>query len=60
MARAQATDPLHAFRFHARAGAIAGLASQDILQPGGVPSPGVGDSAEAGFTAMQLTGVHMF
>lgn len=52
MARAQATDPLHNFRYHARAGAVAGLAGTDVLQPGGAPSPGVGDSAEAGFSAI--------
>lgn len=52
MARAQATDPLHNFRFHARAGAVEGLAAIDVMQPGGVPSPGVGDTAEAGFTAI--------
>jgi len=52
MARAQATDPLHNFRFHARAGGVDGLAAIDALQPGGVPSPGVGDTAEAGFSAI--------
>lgn len=52
MARAQASDPLHNFRFHARAGGVDGLAAIDALQPGGVPSPGVGDTAEAGFTAI--------
>lgn len=52
MARAQATDPLHNFRFHARAGSVDGLAAIDAMQPGGVPSPGVGDTAEAGFTAV--------
>lgn len=54
MARAQATDPLHNYRFHARAGAIDGLASIDALQPGGVPSPGVGDTAEAGFSGVTI------
>lgn len=52
MARAQASDPLHNFRFHARAGAIDGVASVDALQPGGTPSPGVGDTSEAGFSAI--------
>jgi phage tail-like protein len=54
MARAQASDPFHNFRFHARAGAIEGLAAIDGLQPGGVPSPGVGDTAEAGFTSVTI------
>lgn len=52
MARAQVSDPLHGFRFHARAGSIAGLADIDALQPGGTPGPGVGDTAEAGFSAI--------
>ncbi len=52
MARAQAADPLHNYRFHARAGGVDGLATRDALQPGGVPSPGVGDTSEAGFTAI--------
>lgn len=51
MARAQATDPLHNFRFHVRATAVDGIGS-DPLQPGGEPSPGVGDSAEAGFQSV--------
>lgn len=51
MARAQATDPLHNFRFHVRATAVDGIGS-DPLQPGGEPSPGVGDTAEAGFQAV--------
>lgn len=51
MARPQATDPLHAFRFHARCNPVDGLGN-DPLQPGGEPSPGVGDTAEAGFQAV--------
>lgn len=50
MARAQATDPLHSFRFHARAASVAGL-DGDPLQPedgSGI----VGDAAEAGFQAV--------
>lgn len=52
MARAQQSDPLHNFRFHARAQPVAGLADVDVLQPGGSPSPGVGDTSEAGFSAI--------
>lgn len=56
MPRAQATDPLHGFRFHARASAgnNAGLVSaigEDPLQPGGSASAAVGDGSEAGFQA---------
>jgi phage tail-like protein len=51
MARAQATDPLHNFRFHVRATAVDGIGS-DPLQPNGEPSPGIGDTAEAGFQAV--------
>lgn len=51
MPRAQATDPLHNFRFHCRATPVDGL-GDDPLQPGG---SGVGfvvtDTAEAGFQA---------
>lgn len=53
MARAQATDPLHNFRYHVRATPVEGLAD-DPLQPGGAP---LGDgfspasTAEAGFQA---------
>lgn len=51
MARAQATDPLHNFRFHARAIAVDGL-GDDPLQPGGAGQGfTVGDTAEAGFQA---------
>lgn len=49
MARAQATDPLHNFRFHARAGAVAGL-NEDPLQPTTLDS--IGETAEAGFQAI--------
>lgn len=51
MARPQASDPLHNFRFHARADSIGGLGT-DPFQPGGAVSPGVGDTAEAGFSAI--------
>lgn len=55
MARAMATDPLHAFRFHVRAGAVSGVAD-DPLQP--TEGGGVGGEVEAGFqsaTAPELT-----
>ena len=53
MARAQATDPLHNFRYHVRVTGIDGL-GDDPLQPGGSPlaegySPA--STAEAGFQA---------
>ena len=53
MARAQATDPLHNFRYHARATPVDGL-GDDPLQGGGAPlgdgfSPAA--TAEAGFQA---------
>jgi phage tail-like protein len=59
MARAQATDPLHAFRFHVRADAVAEL-SEDPLQPTASVAGfrGVGEQSEAGFqavTAPELT-----
>lgn len=48
MARPQATDPLHNFRFHAIATAVSGL--------GGDPMQGdpVGNGAEAGFQAITI------
>lgn len=49
MARAMATDPLHAFRFHVKCGAVAGVAD-DPLQP--AEGGGVGIEAEAGFQAV--------
>lgn len=55
MARAQATDPLHNFRFHVRAGGVAGLGA-DPMQPG--TGSTIGETAEAGFqaaTAPELT-----
>ena len=56
MARAQATDYLHNFRFHVRADTVTGLGA-DPLQPGGSPSSGRGLPAggllpEAGFQAV--------
>jgi phage tail-like protein len=56
MARAQATDYLHNFRFHVRADTVAGL-GQDPLQPGGTPGSGRGEPLggllpEAGFQAV--------
>jgi len=48
MARAMATDPLHAFRYHVRASAVPGIAD-DPLQP--AAGYGVGLEAEAGFQA---------
>ncbi len=51
MARAQASDPLHAFRFHVRADTIAGIDSinADPLQPDALPL--IGGAPEAGFQA---------
>jgi len=52
MARTSASDPLHNFRFHARATAIGGIGN-DPLQPGGAPSSdGATETAEAGFQAV--------
>ena len=62
MARAAATDPLHSFRFHVKASAVAGLGGfrGDPLQPSvGHPDGGViGEQPEAGFqsaTTPELT-----
>jgi phage tail-like protein len=53
MARAMATDPLHAFRFHVRADPIPGL-SEEPLQPAVSIDGyrGVGQQSEAGFQAV--------
>lgn len=55
MARAMATDPLHAFRFHVRATEVAGL-DGDPLQPSTSIDGfrGVGEEAEAGFQAVTV------
>ena len=57
MPRAAASDPLHAFRYHARtvnAPPIEGAAS-DILQPdGNEPGYIIGDGTEAGFNSITL------
>lgn len=52
MARAQATDPLHAFRFHVRADVVVGIGSinGDPLQPDAAPL--IGEAPEAGFQAV--------
>jgi phage tail-like protein len=60
MTRAAASDPLHNFRFHAKAdpitGGIPGTSGLDVLQPdpagiGDVPG-GEGEGTEAGFSAI--------
>lgn len=69
MTRAAASDPLHGFRFHAKAdpipGGIPGTSALDVLQPdpkGIGDVPGGGEGAEAGFSAItnpELTVEHV-
>lgn len=53
MARAQATDPLHSFRYHVRASPVDGLnRDTDPLQPAVTAGGTIGDVTEAGFNAV--------
>lgn len=51
MARAQASDPLHAFRYHVVATGIAG-GGPDPLQPAGASGVVGGDQSQAGFNSV--------
>jgi hypothetical protein len=55
MPRAAASDPLHNFRFHARAGGVAGVPGTnptDVLQPEGVGEGFTASESEAGFASI--------
>jgi phage tail-like protein len=55
MTRAAASDPLHSFRFHARASGVVGVPGTlgtDVLQPEGTGEGFTATEAEAGFQAI--------